>query len=62
MLYYYRIDVSEGIDINKTCASKECDICHYGYFSNKRFMFQSYVCNRCQDLVMMSMNLCCFKH
>ena len=43
MLYYYRIDVSEGIDINKTCASKECDICHYGYFSNKRFMFQSYV-------------------
>ena len=25
----YRIDVSEGIDVNKTCASKECDICHY---------------------------------
>ena len=28
MLYYDRIDVSEGIDINKTSASKECDICH----------------------------------
>ena len=27
-LYYDRIDVSEGIGINKTCASKECDICH----------------------------------
>ena len=27
MLYYYRIDVSEGIDSNKTSASKECDIC-----------------------------------
>ena len=32
MLYYNRINVSEGIDINKTSASKECDICHYWYF------------------------------
>ena len=32
MLYYGSIDVSEGIDINKTSASKECDICHYWYF------------------------------
>ena len=29
MLYYDRIDVSEGIDANKTSASKECDACHY---------------------------------
>ena len=29
MLYYDRIDDSEGIDVNKTNASKECDICHY---------------------------------
>ena len=29
MLYYDRIDVSEGIDINETSASKECDVCHY---------------------------------
>ena len=29
MLYYDRIDVSEGIDMNKTSASKERDICHY---------------------------------
>ena len=32
MLYYDRIDVSEGIDVNKTSASKKCDICHYWYF------------------------------
>ena len=32
MLCFDRIDVSEGIDINKTSASKECDICHYWYF------------------------------
>ena len=29
MLYYDRIEVSVGIDINKTNASKECDIYHY---------------------------------
>ena len=26
MLYYDRIDVSEGIDVNKASKSKECDI------------------------------------
>ena len=26
---YDRIDISEGIDVNKTNAAKECDICHY---------------------------------
>ena len=57
MLYYYRINVFKGIDINKTSASKECDICHYWCFLNKRFKFQSYVCSRCHDLLMMSMNL-----
>ena len=32
MLYYGQIDVSEGIDVNKTSASKGYDICHYWYF------------------------------
>ena len=32
MLNYDRIDVCEGIDDNKTSASKECDTCHYGVF------------------------------
>ena len=32
MLYYNKIYVSEGIDINKTNASKECDIFNYWYF------------------------------
>ena len=57
MLYYDRIDVSEGIDVNKTSASKECDICHYWYFLNYSFKFQPNVCNRCHDLLMMSLNL-----
>ena len=57
MLYYDRIDVSEGIDVNKTSASKECDICHYWYFLNYSFKFQPNVCNRCHDLLIMSINL-----
>ena len=57
MLYYDRINISEGIDVNKTSASNECDICHYWYFLNFSFKFQSNVCNRCQDLLMMSIKL-----
>ena len=57
MLYFDKIDVSEGIDINKTSVSKECDNCHYWYFLNFSFKFQPNVCNRCHDLLMISMNL-----
>ena len=57
MLYFDSIDVSEGIDVNKTSASKECYICHYWYFLNYRFKFQPNVCNRFHDLLMISMNL-----
>ena len=57
MLHFDRIDVSEGIDVNKTSESKECDICHYWYFLNKGFNFQSYICSICHDLVMLSMSL-----
>ena len=56
MQYFYRTDVSEGTDFNKTSTSKGCDICHYWYFLNFSFKFQPNVCNRCHDLLMMSMN------
>ena len=55
-LYYDRITVSEGIDIYKTSESKECDICHGGYFLNYSLHFQPNVGNRCHDLLMMSIN------
>ena len=32
MLRYQKIDVSEGIDVNKTSASKECELCHYWFY------------------------------
>ena len=57
MIYYDRVDVSEGIDVNKTSASKECDVCHYWYFLNFSFKFQPNVYNKCHDLLMMFVNL-----
>ena len=39
MLEYDRPYTSEGIYINKTNASKECDICHYWYFLDKHFEY-----------------------
>ena len=54
MLYFDKIDVSEGMDVNKTSASKERDVCHYWYFLNYSSKFQPNVCNRCHDLLMMS--------
>ena len=36
MLEYYRIDLSEGIDVNRNIlASKKCYLCGYWYFINK---------------------------
>ena len=55
MLYYDRIDISEDSDVNKTCVSKECIICHYWYFLYEGFKFQPYVFNGCY-YVLMSLN------
>ena len=56
-LHYDRTDIFEVTYVNKTTKSKDCDICLYCYFLNKGFKFQSYVCSRCQYLLIMSMNL-----
>ena len=56
MLHYNRIEVYEGIDVNKTSASKEHDVCHDWYFLNYSFKFQPNLCNKCHDLLMMSTN------
>ena len=57
MLQYDRIDVSEGIDINKTSASKECMLRHYWYFKDVGYKYQPYVCNGCHDVSMMAYEL-----
>ena len=53
MLEYNRTDISGSIDTNKTSASKECNICHYGYFLNKNFNYEPYLCNGCHDVMQM---------
>ena len=53
MLQYERIDILEGIDINKSNKSKECMICHYWYFEDIGYKFEPHVCNKCHDLSMM---------
>ena len=57
MLYFDRIVISQGTDINKTSASKECDTCYYWYFLDKGFNFQQYVRNGCHETLMMYRNL-----
>ena len=55
MLEYERIDISEGIDVNKTNLSKECDICHYWYFKGISFKYEQYLCNGYHDLMQKAM-------
>ena len=57
MLRYQKIDVSEGIDINKTSASKECELCHYWFFKDIGFKFEEHVCNKCHDLLTIAYSL-----
>ena len=51
MIEYDRIDISEGIDINKTGASKECDIYYYWCFKDIGFKYEPYLCHGCHDLI-----------
>ena len=57
MLKYKKNCVSEGIDTNKTNASKECTLCHYWYFRHVGFKFEPHVCNKCHDVSMTAYEL-----
>ena len=57
MLQYQKINVSEGIDVNKTSASKECELCHYWLFKDIGFKFEEHVCNGGHDLLTMAHSL-----
>ena len=47
---------AEGIDINKTNASKQCIICHYWYFLDKGYKYEPYLCKGCHDLMQKAFN------
>ena len=58
MLQYQKIDISEGIDVNKTSASKECELSHYWFFKDIGHKFEKHVCNKCRhDLLTMAYSL-----
>ena len=44
MLQYERIDISEGIDFDKSDKSKERMICHYWYFKDIGYKYEPHVC------------------
>ena len=52
-----KIDLSEGIDVNKTSASKEWELCHYCFFKDVGFKLEEHVCNVCHDLLTMAHSL-----
>ena len=54
MLQYEKVDISEGIDANKTSASKQCELCHYWFFKDVGFKFEKHVCNGCHELLTMA--------
>ena len=56
MLYYHRIDISQGTDLTKSNNSKECMVCHYSYFFHG-FKFQNSVCGGCHDLMVLCPSL-----
>ena len=56
MLECDKIDISEGIDINKTNKSKTCMLCHYWYFLNKNFNYGPHLCDGCYNIVQKSIS------
>ena len=50
-------NVSEGIDVNKTSASKEYELFHYWIFKDIGFKFEENVCNKCHDLLTIAYSL-----
>ena len=50
MLEYYRIDIWEDIDTNKTSDLDEPIICHYCLLLRINFKFQSNVCDGCHRM------------
>ena len=57
MLEYEKTDISEGIDVNKSKNSRECSLCHFWYFTDKKFNYGPYLCNGCHGMSMKVVSL-----
>ena len=58
MLEYDRIDISEGIDINK-CeeTSARCSLRKFCYFLDKNFSYGPFLCNGCYDMSLKAVSM-----
>ena len=56
MIEYERINISEGVDLNKTNKSKECMIYHCWYFLHKNFSYGPYLCDGCFNIMQKSID------
>ena len=66
MLEYDKINISEGIDINK-CEeiSRKCSLCKFYYFLDKNFKHGPYLGDSCYDMsmkVVSTQNLAIINH
>ena len=58
MLEYDRIDISEGIDINKfEKTSHRCSLCKFYYFLDKNFSYGPFLCNGCYDMSLKAVSM-----
>ena len=55
-MYCDKIDLIAATDSVKSKNSKECIVCYYWYF-NHGFKFQNFICNGCNDLTILRLNL-----
>ena len=58
MLEYDKINISEGIDINK-CekTSRKCSLYKFYYFLDKNFKYGRYLCDGCYDMSMKAVSM-----
>ena len=56
IVYFNRIEVSQGINFKKTSESKERNICQYRYLLNS-LRLQPTIGKRCNDLLIMSVEI-----
>ena len=57
MSQYININISEEVDLNKTSASKECEVWHYWFFKDIGFESEEHVCNGCHHVLTRSYSL-----
>ena len=57
MIEYDKIDLDEGIDLNKTSNSRECWLCSFWYFLGKNFNYQKCYCDSCHDMSMKTFSI-----